>query len=93
MSISSTITPTYQSTQLRRFIVLVDCLYEGHCKLVMLSEAQPAGLFNVEANKDSAQDEVFAFQRTASRLMEMQVGRLVGRMRKLGEGFRMSCCR
>ena len=58
--------------KLRRFITFVDCLYEARTQLVMLADAPPLELFDAAANKDSAQDEVFAFDRTASRLMEMQ---------------------
>jgi hypothetical protein len=57
---------------LRRFITLVDCLYEARTQVVMLAEVPVKELFDVAANKDSAQDEVFAFDRTVSRLMEMQ---------------------
>lgn len=58
--------------QLRRFITLVDCLYEARTRVLILAEADPRGLFDKSANADSAQDEVFAFDRTASRLIEMQ---------------------
>lgn len=36
------------------------------------AEAPPAELFDAKGNRDSQQDEVFAFDRTVSRLMEMQ---------------------
>ena len=37
------------------------------------AEAPPAQLLDATANRDSQQDEAFAFDRTVSRLMEMQV--------------------
>lgn len=97
------------ANRLRRFITLVDCLYEHRAQLVyihiyiyiydregfaaafhphpthvqhttphktqqvMLAEAAPAELFDAKANKESEQDEAFAYDRTVSRLMEMQV--------------------
>lgn len=60
------------ANRLRRFITLVDCLYEHRAQLVLLAAASPQELFDVQGNKDSEQDEVFAFERTVSRLMEMQ---------------------
>lgn len=107
------------ANRLRRFITLVDCLYEHRAQLVLLgtyvitctcgvcvhmftcvyfiggytpsapygdptdsshasiqntttAEAPPAELFDAKGNRDSQQDEVFAFDRTVSRLMEMQ---------------------
>ncbi len=61
------------ANRLRRFITLVDCLYEHGAQLVLLAEAAPAQLFDTGANKGSGQDEAFAYDRTVSRLMEMQV--------------------
>lgn len=48
-----------------RFIHLIDALYEQKVKLVAAADAQPDGLY-------PAGDSSFEFERTASRLMEMQ---------------------
>jgi peroxisome-assembly ATPase len=88
--------------ELRRFISLVDTLYEHHCKLVVSSSASPVNTFlptwqevaAIKAGKKlpssavltqadlaattrvdplkGGVDEVFAFERTISRLIEMQ---------------------
>ena len=48
-----------------RFVTLIDALYEAKSKLVVLAEAEPAGLY-------PAGDGVFEFERTVSRLQEMR---------------------
>ncbi len=54
-----------QASEARRFTWLVDILYDHHTRLVLSAEAPPDGLYTtgVLANE---------FQRTASRLVEMQ---------------------
>ena len=48
-----------------RFIHLIDALYEQKVKLVAAADAEPAQLY-------VAGDSSFEFERTASRLIEMQ---------------------
>ncbi|THD61799.1 cell division protein ZapE [Phenylobacterium sp.] len=49
----------------RRFVILIDALYEAHAKLIVLAEAQPSQLYPTG-------DGAFEFERTASRLEEMR---------------------
>jgi cell division protein ZapE len=49
----------------RRFVILIDALYEAHARLIGLAEAQPAQLY-------PSGDGSFEFERTASRLEEMR---------------------
>jgi len=49
----------------RRFVILIDALYEAHTRLIVLAEAQPAQLY-------PAGGGAFEFERTASRLEEMR---------------------
>jgi cell division protein ZapE len=51
--------------QARRFINLIDALYEAHARLVVLAAGEPEALY-------PAGDAAFDFQRTASRLEEMR---------------------
>lgn len=60
--------------ELRRFITLIDALYENKVLLYILAQEEPFNLLNIsDAERQvTQQDEVFAFDRTISRLMEMQ---------------------
>ena len=57
--------------EMRRFITLVDALYEGHVSLVLLAEAQPTLLLQLSAEEKASCpfDEIFAFDRTVSRYL------------------------
>ena len=54
-----------QEDQARRFINLVDVLYDHNVKLIVSAAASPKGIYQGSRNK-------FEFQRTISRLQEMQ---------------------
>ncbi len=54
-----------QRNEAARFVSLVDALYEGKCKLVVLADAEPDALY-------ATGDGSFEFERTASRLQEMR---------------------
>jgi cell division protein ZapE len=51
----------------KRFITLIDILYEHHVKLVASAEAEPRKLYTATDGR-----EVFEFERTVSRLIEMR---------------------
>ncbi|MDX8443694.1 cell division protein ZapE [Mesorhizobium australafricanum] len=51
----------------KRFILLIDTLYDHRMRLVMSAAAPPEGLYTAKRG-----NEVFEFERTASRLVEMQ---------------------
>ncbi|HMM64759.1 MAG TPA: cell division protein ZapE [Mesorhizobium sp.] len=53
--------------EVKRFILLIDTLYDHHARLVMSAAAPPAALY-----AGGRGTEAFEFDRTASRLMEMQ---------------------
>lgn len=56
----------------RRFINLIDVLYDERVRLVATAAAEPNALFS--ADDARAKNEAFAFDRTASRLFEMRSG-------------------
>jgi cell division protein ZapE len=58
----------------RRFVTLVDALYEAGTKVIVLAEAEPDDLY-------PAGDGAFEFERTASRLQEMRSADYVQRAR------------
>ena len=62
-------TPARRET-LRRFINLIDVLYDQSVRLVVSAAAEPKALFDGEGG--GAREEAFAFDRTASRLYEMR---------------------
>ncbi len=49
----------------KRFMTLIDALYEQHCNLILAADAAPADLYREGTH-------AFEFERTVSRLMEMQ---------------------
>ena len=51
----------------KRFILLIDIMYDRHIKLVISADANPHGLYQAQSGT-----EAFEFRRTASRLIEIQ---------------------
>lgn len=56
---------------LRRFITFIDAMYECHVKLIIHAGATPDQLLDVDMDAADVFDEIFAFDRTRSRLEEM----------------------
>ena len=63
-----------EKNEMRRFIVLIDALYEENVSLSIMAAEPPLRLLQLSAEEKrvSVHDEVFAFDRTVSRLLEMQ---------------------
>ena len=59
---------------IRRLIVLIDALYDETVQVIILAEESPLKLLQISPEEKAASsfDEVFAFDRTISRLLEMQ---------------------
>ncbi|GAB9463659.1 hypothetical protein Gpo141_00001109 [Globisporangium polare] len=57
--------------QMRRFITFVDCMYDKGVRLHCLAGASAIDLYQLDGASKSHVDEVFAFDRTVSRLLEM----------------------
>lgn len=63
--------------QAKRFVALVDALYESRTKLIVSAETEPGSLY-IEG------DGSFEFERTASRLIEMRSQDYLAKARKTG---------
>jgi len=77
-----------QADSARRFTLLVDVLYDQRVKLIVSAEAAPESLLAREQAPGAPQLQamVFQFDRTASRLIEMQTRAYLEQPRVLPEG-------
>ena len=67
----------HNRNEAKRFVTLIDALYETRTKLVMSAEVEPSELY-------LKGDGVFEFERTASRLIEMRSAEYLGERRIMG---------
>ena len=71
----------------RRFIIFVDTMYECNCKLILHAKTEPKYIFQTGLTEEETAttqiDEVFAFQRTVSRLHEMSSQTYLKKQQKL----------
>ena len=76
-----------QADAARRFTLLVDVLYDQRVKLIVSAEAAPEALLVRDASTGDAQLQtmIFQFDRTASRLAEMQTLEYLNQPRALQE--------
>ncbi len=75
----------HEVNHIRRWITLIDALYECRVKVIILAAANPGDIMEVDLK--SVHDEVFAFDRTRSRMEEM---RSEGYLRKKWIGCQLS---
>ncbi|WP_026942191.1 cell division protein ZapE [Hellea balneolensis] len=66
----------HNRNEAKRFVTLIDALYETRTKLVMSAEVEPHELY-------LKGDGVFEFERTASRLIEMRSAEYLGERRNM----------
>lgn len=81
--------------QVRRMILMIDALYEAKTCVFVLAAVPPLKLLQItdEEKAKSLYDEVFAFDRTVSRLIEMQSAeylKAVALSRKIGASYLQS---
>ena len=57
--------------EMRRFITLIDELYQAKIRVICLAATPPSELLD-NSGREGPYDEIFAFERCISRLVEMQ---------------------